>query len=153
MPASSAATARDAAVRRLRRLNHTVIAGSAILIGVFSDAAANAVPGHTVKRTAATTTTTKKTKHHRQRKHHTATVAGSGSGSSVSGSPSSSSVDSATTQQQSSTPAPAVDTAPTQQPAPSYTPQPIRSPSSSWRRPRPRRSTTQAPAQTSSGGS
>jgi hypothetical protein len=47
MSASSAGKVRDAAVRRLRRLNRTVIAASAILIGVFSDAAANAIPGPT----------------------------------------------------------------------------------------------------------
>ena len=86
MTASSAGTIRDAAVRRLRRLNRTVIAASAILIGVFSDAAANAIPGHTVKRASATTAKT--AKHRRHRKHRTAapTTSGASSGSSVSGS-------------------------------------------------------------------
>lgn len=45
---------RDAALRRLRQANRWMIAGSAVLTGVLTDAAANAFPGHTVtKRSGA----------------------------------------------------------------------------------------------------
>jgi hypothetical protein len=37
---------RDAALRRLRRINRWLIAGSAVLTGVFVDLAANAFSGH-----------------------------------------------------------------------------------------------------------
>ena len=39
--------ARDAALRRLGRVNRWLIAGTAVLTGVLTDVAANAFPGHT----------------------------------------------------------------------------------------------------------
>ena len=41
--------ARDAALRKLRRLNRWMIAGSIALTGVLADVAANAFPGKTIK--------------------------------------------------------------------------------------------------------
>lgn len=43
---------RDAALRRLRQANRWLLAGSAILTGVLTDAAANAFPGHTIAKGA-----------------------------------------------------------------------------------------------------
>jgi hypothetical protein len=45
---------RDAALRRLGRTNRWLIAGSAVLTGVLTDVAANAFPGHTVRKAAST---------------------------------------------------------------------------------------------------
>jgi hypothetical protein len=44
---------RDAALRRLRRVNRWLIAGSATLTGVLTAVAASAFPGKTVKQTRA----------------------------------------------------------------------------------------------------
>ncbi len=55
----SAATARDQALARLRRLNRGIVAGTVLLIALLSDVAAQALPGHTIAR-AATPTTAKR---------------------------------------------------------------------------------------------
>ncbi|HEY2397625.1 MAG TPA: hypothetical protein VGH78_01415 [Solirubrobacteraceae bacterium] len=44
--------ARDSALRRLRRTNRWLIAGSVVLTGVLSDVAANAFAGKTIKASA-----------------------------------------------------------------------------------------------------
>lgn len=44
---------RDAALRRLGRLNRWLIAGSVVMTAVFADIAANAFPGKTLKTTGA----------------------------------------------------------------------------------------------------
>jgi outer membrane biosynthesis protein TonB len=49
MPSHTTASARDAALRRLRRTNRWLIAGSVALTGVLSDVAANAFSGKTIK--------------------------------------------------------------------------------------------------------
>lgn len=54
MPLHTART-RDAALRRLAKSNRWLIAGSAALTGVFTAVAANAFPGHTLKKGAANT--------------------------------------------------------------------------------------------------
>jgi hypothetical protein len=46
---------RDAALRRLRQANRWLIAGSAILTGLLTEAAASAFPGHTIHKGATTT--------------------------------------------------------------------------------------------------
>lgn len=46
-------SSRDAALRRLRRLNRWLIAGSVALTAVFAEVAANAFPGKTLKTTGA----------------------------------------------------------------------------------------------------
>lgn len=52
----SAATFRDQAVKRLRRLNRGLVAGSALLVALFSEVAAHALPGRSVAvRSAAPT--------------------------------------------------------------------------------------------------
>lgn len=45
---------RDAALRRLTRVNRWMIAGSALLTGVLTDVAANAFPGHKTTARSAT---------------------------------------------------------------------------------------------------
>src|ERR1700736_898876 len=45
--------ARDAALKRLRRANRWLIAGSVVLTGVLADVAANAFAGKTIKSSAA----------------------------------------------------------------------------------------------------
>jgi hypothetical protein len=45
---------RDAALRRLGRTNRWLIAGSAALTGVLTDVAANAFPGHSVRKASST---------------------------------------------------------------------------------------------------
>lgn len=45
---------RDAALRRLGRINRWLLAGSVALTGLFSEVAANAFPGRTAKSTKAT---------------------------------------------------------------------------------------------------
>ena len=52
----SAATARDQALARLRRLNRGIVAGTVLLIALLSDVAAQALPGHTITRAATPTT-------------------------------------------------------------------------------------------------
>jgi hypothetical protein len=44
---------RDIALRRLTSVNRWLVAGSAALAGVFTAVAANAFPGHTIKREAS----------------------------------------------------------------------------------------------------
>jgi len=53
----TASNARDAAVARLGRLNRWLIAGSVVITGVLTDAAAQAFPGHTITRRAASLAT------------------------------------------------------------------------------------------------
>ncbi|MGZ4274693.1 MAG: hypothetical protein ACXVRP_13145, partial [Solirubrobacteraceae bacterium] len=45
---------RDVALNRMRRVKRLVVAGSLVLTGVLTDLAAQAFPGHTVKRAAIT---------------------------------------------------------------------------------------------------
>jgi hypothetical protein len=51
------AHARDAALRELHRINRWLIAGSVVLTGVLTDAAAHAFPGKTVKQDPTNKTT------------------------------------------------------------------------------------------------
>lgn len=59
MTSSPNVSARDAALRKLTRFNHWLIAGSLTLAGVFSAVAAEAHPGQTVKTTSSTPATRK----------------------------------------------------------------------------------------------
>ncbi|HEY4916725.1 MAG TPA: hypothetical protein VIH92_07430 [Solirubrobacteraceae bacterium] len=45
---------RDAALQQLHRMNRWLLAGSVLLTGAFTEVAANAFPGRTVKKSAAT---------------------------------------------------------------------------------------------------
>jgi hypothetical protein len=54
---------RDAALRRLGRTNRWLIAGSAVLTGVLTDVAANAFPGHTVRKATSSGASRAHTKH------------------------------------------------------------------------------------------
>jgi hypothetical protein len=45
---------RDAALQQLHRINRWLLAGSVLLTGAFTEVAANAFPGRTVKKSAAT---------------------------------------------------------------------------------------------------
>jgi len=57
---------RDAALRRLRRTNRWLIAGSAVLTGLFVDLAANAFSGHASSASA-------RSRAHAKSAHHTST--------------------------------------------------------------------------------
>jgi hypothetical protein len=57
---------RDAALRRLSRVNRWLIAGSAVLTGVLTDVAANAFPGHTIRKGSARPTARKALAHARR---------------------------------------------------------------------------------------
>ena len=59
MTSSPNVSARDAALRKLTRVNHWLIAGSLTLAGVFSAVAAEAHPGQTLKTTSSTAATGK----------------------------------------------------------------------------------------------
>lgn len=59
MTSSPDVSARDAALRKLTRVNHWLIAGSLTLAGVFSAVAAEAHPGQTLKTTSSTAATGK----------------------------------------------------------------------------------------------
>lgn len=50
---------RDAALRRLGRLNRWLIAGSVALTGIFTEVAASAFPGRTIKASAASRSSTR----------------------------------------------------------------------------------------------
>lgn len=136
--------ARDLAVRRLRRLNRGAVAATAVLIGVFSDVAAQAVPGHTVNLDAGVTPTAPGVAHSRARspkrvvRRRAAATPDSSAATAQSTPPAQ---PAAQTPAQTPTPAqvPAQPQAPA--PTPSFTPAPsVPAP-------------TPAPAQTTSGGS
>jgi hypothetical protein len=64
---------RDVALNRMRRVKRLVVAGSLVLTGVLTDLAAQAFPGHTVKRAALAPPTTPArgaARAHRVRSHH-----------------------------------------------------------------------------------
>ncbi len=55
---------RDEALRRLGRVNRWLIAGTAVLTGVLTDVAANAFPGHTIRKSSSRAATQKKAPAH-----------------------------------------------------------------------------------------
>jgi hypothetical protein len=64
---------RDVALNRMRRVKRLVVAGSLVLTGVLTDLAAQAFPGHTVKRAALAPPTTparSAARSHHVRSHH-----------------------------------------------------------------------------------
>ncbi|HWF24907.1 MAG TPA: hypothetical protein VG275_05645 [Solirubrobacteraceae bacterium] len=72
----SPSLARDAALYRMRRINRWMLAGAVVGTGLLTDVAAQAFPGHTIKRTAGsssgTSTVTSATTTHRHRTRHRA---------------------------------------------------------------------------------
>jgi hypothetical protein len=75
MPRSPSLT-RDAALYRMRRINRWMLAGAVVGTGLLTDVAAQAFPGHTIKRAAGsssgTSTVPTATTTHRHRTHHRA---------------------------------------------------------------------------------
>jgi hypothetical protein len=67
---------RDAALQQLHRINRWLLAGSVLLTGTFTEVAAHAFPGRTVKKTAATGARMKGRAHRRGASRRSSTSTG-----------------------------------------------------------------------------
>jgi hypothetical protein len=142
--------ARDAALRRLRRANRWLIAGSVALSALLTDVAAQAFPGRTISRSAHPSSTAQ-TRHrpasparahadHRSRTHHAVPRALKPPAQAPAPT-------TATSESAPASPAPAPAPAPTSPPASTPAPAPAPSPAPAAAAPAP------APAPVVSGGS
>lgn len=68
---------RDAALQQLHRMNRWLLAGSVLLTGAFTEVAAHAFPGRTVKKTAAAGARTKARAHRGSASRRSSTSTGS----------------------------------------------------------------------------
>jgi hypothetical protein len=146
-------TARDLWVVRLRRLNRGVVGGTVLLIGVFSEVAAHALPGRSVTRTAstvapaATKAPARPARHRHRHRHPPTSVAPAATSPSAA----------AAAPTPTPAPSPAPNPTPTPSPAPTPTPTPAdtapATPPQSLAPPAQAPAPTEAPAQTTSGGS